>query len=134
MRLTDELTDGAVLETIGSRAERQRIDAGLTQAELAHEAGVSKRTVERIEAGKGSELVMLIRVLRVLKLIEGFNALLPDVPPSPMALLKMKGKERRRVARSRRVVGSRASIATPPAALATSAVPAARNKTWTWKE
>lgn len=114
MKFTAELTDDAVLMLIGERVERQRIEANLTQAELAREAGLSKRTVERIEAGKGCELVMLIRVLRVLKLSEGLNVLLPDLPPSPIALLRMKGKQRRRVAHPRRGGASRVSSAVAP--------------------
>ena len=67
MRITSELTDTAVLHEIGDRLERRRIDAGLTQAQLAEEAGISKRTVERIEAGHSTDFVMLLRVLRVLE-------------------------------------------------------------------
>src|SRR5256885_5069911 len=64
MKLTTEMTDAAVLEELGARLHRRRIDADLTQAQLAEEAGVSKRTVERIEAGHSTDLAMLIRVLR----------------------------------------------------------------------
>ena len=41
MKITTELTDMAVLHEIGERLERRRIDAGLTQAQLAEEAGIS---------------------------------------------------------------------------------------------
>jgi transcriptional regulator with XRE-family HTH domain len=121
VRITDQLADAALQQELGSRVERLRIEAGLTQAELAREAGVSKRTVERMEAGESYELGMLIRVLRVLKLTEGFNTLLPELPPSPMALLKLKGKERRRVVHSR---------AAPPAKEKAST----RRKPWKWEQ
>ncbi|MGH7747937.1 MAG: helix-turn-helix domain-containing protein, partial [Candidatus Dormibacteria bacterium] len=62
MRLTPDLTDAAVLQELGVRLARQRIDAGFTQANLATQAGVSKRTLERVEAGHGAELVTLIRL------------------------------------------------------------------------
>ncbi len=78
MKLTAELTDDAVLTTLGERIARQRIEANLTQATLAKEAGVSKSTVERLEAGAGCELTKLIRVLRVLKLIEGSTSSSPS--------------------------------------------------------
>ena len=51
MRISDQLTDKAVLTELGQRLERRRIDAALTQAQLAQEAGISKRTLERIESG-----------------------------------------------------------------------------------
>jgi transcriptional regulator with XRE-family HTH domain len=102
MKITSELTDTAVLEEIGSRLERRRIDAGLTQARLAEEAGVSKRTVERMEAGDSTDFLMLLRVLRVLKLLESLEQLLPDLPQSPLLLLKSRGRARQRVGHPRR--------------------------------
>ncbi len=101
MKITSELTDMAILHEIGGRLERRRIDAGLTQAQLAEEAGVSKRTVERIEAGHGTDSIMLLRVLRVLKLLEALEQLVPDLPQSPLLLLKSRGRARKR-ARPRR--------------------------------
>jgi transcriptional regulator with XRE-family HTH domain len=101
MRLTEELTDATVLQELGARLERRRIDANLTQARLAEEAGVSKRTVERIEAGHSTDFVMLIRALRALKLMEGLESLIPDLPQSPITLLKQKGRERKRVGHPR---------------------------------
>jgi transcriptional regulator with XRE-family HTH domain len=102
MKITSELTDIAVLLEIGERLERRRIDAGLTQAQLAEEAGISKRTVERIEAGRSTDFAMLLRVLRALKLLEVLEQLVPDLPQSPLMLLKSRGRERKRVGHSRR--------------------------------
>lgn len=124
MKITEHLTDSAMLKVLGERVERHRIEAGLTQAELAQEAGVSKRTLERIEAGQGCELVMLIRVLRVLKLSEGFNALVPELPPSPIAQLKLQGKRRRRVAHPR-------GASKPTPSPTGTSIP---RKSWTWGE
>ena len=101
MKLTAEMTDDAALRELGARLERRRIDASLTQAELAREAGVSKRTLERIEAGHSTDFVMLIRVLRALKLIESLDSLIPQLPQSPIALLKHRGRERKRVGHPR---------------------------------
>jgi transcriptional regulator with XRE-family HTH domain len=97
VRLAPELTDAAILEELGRRLERRRIDANLTQAQLAEEAGVSKRTLERIEAGASTDFVMLIRLLRALGNIDGLESLLPDLPQSPIALLKQRGRTRKRV-------------------------------------
>jgi transcriptional regulator with XRE-family HTH domain len=92
MKLTPELTDAAILKELGARLERRRVDSNLTQAELAEEAGVSKRTVERIEAGHSTDLVMLLRVL---------ENLIPDLPQSPITLLKHRGRERKRAGHPR---------------------------------
>jgi transcriptional regulator with XRE-family HTH domain len=101
MKIDSEMTDTAVLQEIGDRLERRRIDAGLTQAQLAEEAGISKRTVERIEAGHSTDFLMLLRVLRVLKLLETLDQSVPDLPQSPLVLLKSRGRTRKRVSHPR---------------------------------
>lgn len=115
MKITPQLTDTAVLNELGDRLERYRIDAGMTQAQLAEEAGISKRTVERIEGGHGSDFVMLLRVLRVLKRLEVIDELVPASPQSPLNLLKSRGRERKRVKHSRhKPADTAASKSTPP--------------------
>lgn len=97
MKIAELTTDAAILEEIGKRLLQARIDRSLTQAELAEQAGVSKRTVERIEAGMSSQLSNLIRILRVLDLLPVLDSALPQARPRPMDLLKLGGKQRRRV-------------------------------------
>ena len=102
MKLGYDLTDTAILHELGTRLERRRIDQNLTQAELANQAGVSKRTIERIEGGASADLTLLVRVLRTLRLLDELNQLVPDLPESPMSQLKRKGGERKRVRPSRK--------------------------------
>ena len=96
MDLHNLSNDEAILAELGRRLAQQRIDQGLTQAELAREAGIGKRTIERIEAGFSAQSVSLIRILRVLRLLESLELLLPPAEPGPMDLLQRKGKIRRR--------------------------------------
>jgi len=96
------LNDEAILTEIGRRLARRRVDQALTQATLAEQAGVSKRTVERLEAGASTQLSSLIRILRALGLQEELLRLVPEMGPSPMDLLKLKGKERQRASSRRR--------------------------------
>ncbi len=44
------MNDDAVLAELGRALAERRIGIGLTQAALAEQAGIGKRTVERIEA------------------------------------------------------------------------------------
>src|SRR5580704_17891161 len=114
MRIISEMTDMVVLREIGDRLERRRIDAGLTQAQLAEEAGISKRTVERIEAGHSADFVLLLRALRVLKLFDALDQFVSDLPQSPLMLLKSRGRARKRVGHSRRPAdGTAQNPATP---------------------
>lgn len=114
MKISSDLTDAAILQALGQRLERQRIEANLTQAALAEQAGVSKRTLERVEAGRGCELVTLVRLLRVLGLAAGFEGLIPELPPSPIAQLKLRGKTRRRASTAPASPSGESPAATPP--------------------
>ena len=98
MKITSTLSDESVLLEIGQRLEQARIERGLTQAELAEEAGISKRTIERIESGAvAAQLTQLVRICRVLGILERWDALIPEPGISPMALLKLQKKRRQRV-------------------------------------
>lgn len=108
MRISNEHSDEAILTELGARLTQRRIAQLLSQAALAAQAGVSKRTVERVEAGQSVQLVTLIRLCRVLGLMEGLDQWLPESAPSPMALLKEKqagkGKQRARSHRTARTM------------------------------
>ena len=97
MRVVKETTDEAVLGELGRRLAQVRLGKNLTQAQLAVNAGVSKRTVERLEGGGvAPQLSGFIRICRALDLLERFELLVPEPVASPMAQLKLGGKQRRR--------------------------------------
>jgi transcriptional regulator with XRE-family HTH domain len=129
--------DAAVLAALGERLERRRLERNRSQSELAREAGVSKRTVERIEAGESTQLSNLVRILRALGLLERLELLVPASLPSPIDQLKLRRRQRRRAtgargasgpARQDGVVGESPSAASPPTDNA--APPPARE--WRW--
>ena len=88
--------DTSTLAMLGQRLSRARLDRNLTQEELATEAAVSKRTVERLERGESVQLSNFIRVLNALKLSANLEQLAPPVETRPIELLKRRGKIRRR--------------------------------------
>jgi len=103
----------AVLGELGGRLARVRLDQNLTQRELADRAGVSKRTVERLESGAAAtQLSGFIRVCRALGLLERLEVLVPAPLPSPIVQWKLRGKRRRRASSAR--------------------IPDRPSKTWTW--
>jgi len=91
-----ELSDRATLLELGDRLARYRLNLNLTQAALAKEAGVSARTLHRIEHGETTNIDNVIRVLRALGLLQNLEALVPDPAVSPLQQVKMQGKTRRR--------------------------------------
>ncbi len=115
MEISDELTDEVVLQEMGGRLAGVRVERNLTQAALAEQAGVSKRTIERLESGQvATQLSGFLRVCRALGLLERFEALLPASSPGPMAQLKQRGRKRQRASGKK--------------------VAAAGGKPWTWGE
>lgn len=103
MHIDARLDDSTLLAELGSRLQRRRLDLDLTQAVTAHEAGVSKRTLERMEAGATVQLSSFIRILRVLDLLDVLDQLVPAAGPRPLDLLKLEGKKRQRAASTHKV-------------------------------
>lgn len=116
MKITGQLTDDVVLRELGARLAAVRLAHNLTQAALAEQAGISKRTVERLESGAvAAQLSAFLRVCRVLGLLESFNSFIPEPAPSPLAQLKLQGRTRQRAS------GNKAAVAAPA-------------KKWRWGE
>ena len=103
MKITKQATDAVVLGELGTRLAQVRLGRNLTQAQLAEQAGISKRTVERLESGSvATQLSGFIRVCRVLDLINRFDLLVPEPIPSPVEQLKLQGRRRQRASAKRR--------------------------------
>ena len=90
------MTDLAVLARLGDRLARHRLGRNLTQAQLATEAGVSKRTLARIEGGESTQLTNLVRVIRALGLLGNLDAFVPPPTPSPIEQLRSRRTPRKR--------------------------------------
>lgn len=101
MRISSSNTDDAVLAEIGRRLARTRLERNLTQAQLAHEAGLAPLTVLRLERGEAVRLPSLIRVLRALDLLDVLDRLIPEPAPSPIELVKLEGRRRQRASGAR---------------------------------
>lgn len=115
MKIDSLLTDHALLKLIGERLAGFRLVRNLTQQQLAEQAGLGLRTVQRLESGlAATQLSGFVRVCRVLGLIERFDLLIPEPAASPMAQLKSQGRKRQRAR------GKGAARARP--------------KKWTWGE
>jgi putative transcriptional regulator len=96
MNFSGDGSDNAMLEELGNRIAQYRLNQNQTQDALAKEAGVSKRTLHRIEHGHSTQTSNLIRVLRALGLLENLEVLIPKPAVSPIQQVKMHGKKRKR--------------------------------------
>lgn len=86
---------------LGQRFESIRLAHNINQTQLAERAGVSRRTITRLENGHGVSVDTLVRVMQAFGLAERLATLLPDADIRPIDRVRFKGKERRR-ARTRR--------------------------------
>lgn len=103
MDMENQGSDEAILAGLGERLRDARLEQNLSQSQLAESAGVGRGTLQRMEAGESPSLINLIRVLRVLGLLGGFERLLPDPAPSPIDELDRRGKRRQRAGSPRAV-------------------------------
>jgi len=88
-----EVTDTVdeMLKGLGARLCEQRLASRLTQDELAKRAGISKRSLERLEKAEADpRLSAFIAVCQVLGLSQGFNTLVPEVELGPLAVAEGK--------------------------------------------
>ena len=84
---------------LGRRLLEIRLARNINQTDLAAEAGISRRTMTRLENGEGVSLDTLIRVMRALRLADRFAVLLPDPAIRPIERIR-QGKERQRARRT----------------------------------
>lgn len=94
-------TPDEIQALLGERVRRLRLNRNQDQAQIAAKAGVSERALRSLEAGKGSQLITLIRVLKALEALGSLDALAPEPSISPMAMLG-RGKAPQRASRPRR--------------------------------
>jgi len=84
-----EVTDTVdeMMKALGFRLCQQRLANRLTQDELARRAGISKRSLERLEKAESDpRLSAFVAVCQVLGLSQGFSAMVPEVELGPLAV------------------------------------------------
>jgi putative transcriptional regulator len=89
-------TDLALQRELGARLQAHRLNQNLSQAELAAATGLARKTITNLETGHGGTLLTLLAVLRGLRLLDQLEAFIPAPGPSPIQLVKLAGKQRRR--------------------------------------
>ncbi len=91
-----------VLREVGARLKALRLQQNRRTRDLAADAGVSPRTIDRLEAGQNIGTENLVRVMRALGRLQAFEALVPVPEVSPYDVERLRGKVRRRASRGDR--------------------------------
>ncbi|HVY66926.1 MAG TPA: helix-turn-helix transcriptional regulator [Gammaproteobacteria bacterium] len=86
---------------LGHRIEALRLGRNIQQRELATEAGVSRRTITRLENGQSVSLDTLLRVMRALGVSGRLASLLPEPAVQPVDRIRLKRRERKRASARR---------------------------------
>lgn len=91
------MTNEALLQYVGKQMRQMRINAQLSQQQLADRAGVSRSTITQVENGKGIKLEPMVAMLRVLNKLEILNSFETQAMASPLLLAKKEGKTPQRI-------------------------------------
>lgn len=103
MVLDEHMNAQAVMEELGQRLAQLRLAKNLTQQELAQQAGIGLRTLQRLENGSAAaQLSSFIRVCRALGQMQLLDRLLPEATVSPLALLQREGEKPQRASRRKK--------------------------------
>lgn len=97
----DKMSPVAIAEHLGDRLKQARLNADLTQAELASRTGLSRRTILNAEKGN-VQLKNLVAIFVALDMADHLNLFLPVQEISPLQLAKLKGKKRQRASGSKK--------------------------------
>jgi putative transcriptional regulator len=100
MMIKDD-SPAAIVEVLGQRLKQARLNADITQTQLADRAGISKWTVINAEKGK-TTLETFVALLQALEQSGQVDNLLPPQELSPMQLLKLQGRARQRASGKRK--------------------------------
>lgn len=87
---------------LGEQLQSLRIAKNLDQRTTAEKAGISEKALRNLEAGRGSTVGSLLRVLKALDSLHGIEMLAPKPSINPLVLLR-NTKVRQRVRHPRAV-------------------------------
>jgi putative transcriptional regulator len=102
LRLDSSATTSEILQELGARLRRYRLQQNRTVAAIAELSGLTRITVERAERGERPTLETVVRILRALGRVESLDAFLPPPLVSPLELARLSGRERKRAGTPRK--------------------------------
>lgn len=93
-----------LLKKVGKYIKTSRLELNMTQDSLAEMTGLDRSSISGIENGKGTSILSLLQVLRILGKLELFAPFFDDNKPvSPILMAKLQGKERRHASSKKQI-------------------------------
>jgi putative transcriptional regulator len=99
----DIMPASVVAEELGERLKQARLNADMTQTDLANRAGLSRKVVLNAEKGK-VQLEAFVAIMLALNLSAQLDNFLPKQSVSPVQLVKLQAKQRKRASRKSTVL------------------------------
>lgn len=96
MKNIETASNEAIRQELGKRLKRERLNQNITQAVLAKQAGISRRTLVGAESGEPFTIDTLLSILRALGCLAQIDLFLPEPEISPIQLSKLNGKKRQK--------------------------------------
>jgi len=85
----------AIVGDIGRQVADLRLARNISQKDSALQAGVSRRTIQRLESGETTSLDGFVRVLKALSIQQNLLVLIPDASIRPLDLADLQHKRQR---------------------------------------
>ncbi len=96
------MTDPLIVKEICGNLKQMRLRKKLSQAQLAELAGLNRVTISRMEAGRAATMLTVVQVLRALGKLDILDMFRVEPEISPLKLLNLQEKQRKRVSSSRK--------------------------------
>jgi transcriptional regulator with XRE-family HTH domain len=101
------MADPAIVKDICTSVKQMRLNKNLSQSNLAKMSGIHPITMSHMETGRSVSLLTLIQVLRALDKLDVFNLFFEETEISPMQLLKIQEKQRRKASPKKKPINKR---------------------------
>lgn len=91
-------SDKDLIRKLGEKLGALRVDAGLSQTELAQKTGMSRSSIAGIEKGRNFSIASLISISRSLEILEEFEFFLKKeaYELTPMEIYEKEKKKKKR--------------------------------------
>ena len=83
------MSDMAIVAEVCKNLQKMRLQANMTQQEMAQRAGLDRTTISRMESGRSVTLLTVVQVLRVLGKLEILDAFETSPTLSPLQELQL---------------------------------------------
>ena len=95
------MSNDAILRYLGAQMKQMRLNARLSQRELAEQAGVARSTIIAMENGHGVSLDSIVSVLRVIQKLSVLDAFETESLVSPLEIARYAGKMPKKIYKKR---------------------------------